>query len=84
MPNPGGYKPFLITVPNKADLHELVERIRPLRISMVIQNAPTIRHVMLDAACVKSKSEWMKGDDNPDRLLTEEDELRIADELNIG
>jgi hypothetical protein len=82
MPNPGGYKPFLITVPRKADLHELVERIRPLRISMVIQNAPTIRHVMLDAACVKSKAEWLNGEE--DRLLTEEDELRIADELGVG
>ena len=34
MPNPGGYKPFLITVPKKEDLHELMERIRPLRNSM--------------------------------------------------
>lgn len=81
MPNPGGYKPFLITVPRKEDLHELVERIRPLRISMVIQNAPTIRHVLLDAACVKSQAEWMNGEN---RLLTEEDELRIADELGVG
>jgi hypothetical protein len=81
MPNPGGYKPFLITVPRKEDLHELVERIRPLRISMVIQNAPTIRHVLLDAACKKSKSDWLNGED---RLLTEEDEYRIAEELNIG
>lgn len=81
MPNPGGYKPFLITVPKKEDLHELVERIRPLRISMVIQNAPTIRHVLLDAACMKSKSEWLNGED---RLLTEEDEYRIAEELDIG
>lgn len=81
MPNPGGYKPFLITVPRKEDLHELVERIRPLRISMVIQNAPTIRHVVLDAACVKSKAEWVNGED---RLLTEADELRIADELGVG
>lgn len=81
MPNPGGYKPFLITVPKKEDLHELVERIRPLRISMVIQNAPTIRHVLLDAACMKTKSEWLNGED---RLLTEEDEYKIAEELDIG
>ncbi|KAK4047656.1 hypothetical protein OIO90_006085 [Microbotryomycetes sp. JL221] len=82
MPNPGGYKPFLVTVPRKEDLHELVERIRPLRISMIIQNAPTIRHVLLDAACMKSKSEWLDG--SPDRILTEDDELKIADELGIG
>lgn len=77
----GGYKPFLITVPRKEDLHELVERIRPLRISMVIQNAPTIRHVLLDAACLKSKKEWI-GDE--DRLITEEEEYKIAEEMGIG
>lgn len=81
MPNPGGYKPFLITVPRKEDLTELVERIRPLRISMVIQNAPTIRHVLLDAACLKAKKDWI-GD--TDRLVTEEDEYKVAEELNIG
>lgn len=81
MPNPGGYKPFLITVPNKSDLKELVERIRPLRIGMVIQNAPTIRHVLLDAACHKSKKEWTNGDDH---ILSEEEELKIADKLGIG
>lgn len=81
MPNPGGYKPFLITVPRKEDLAELVERIRPLRIGMVIQNAPTIRHVLLDAACLKSKKDWI-GD--ADRLVTEEEEYKIAEEMNIG
>ena len=81
MPNPGGYKPFLITVPRKEDLAELVERIRPLRIGMVIQNAPTIRHVLLDAACLKTKSDWI-GD--ADRLVTEDEEYKIAEEMNIG
>lgn len=84
MPNPGGYKPFLITVPRKSDLHELVERIRPLRNSMLIQNAPTIRHVLMDAACLKDKATWLKDEGWEDRLLTEEDEMKIAVKLDIG
>lgn len=50
MPNPGGYQSYLITVPRDEDLHQAVEIIRPLRTAMVLQNVPTLRHILLDAA----------------------------------
>jgi hypothetical protein len=50
MVNPGGYQSYLITLPKDEDLHQAVEIIRPLRTSMVLQNVPTVRHILLDAA----------------------------------
>jgi len=40
----------LITLPKDKDLHTALEIIRPLRIAMVLQNVPTMRHILLDAA----------------------------------
>ena len=50
MVNPGGYQSYCITVPKDEDLHQMVEIIRPLRIAMVLQNVPTIRSIVMDAA----------------------------------
>jgi hypothetical protein len=50
MVNPGGYQSYLITIPRDEDLHQAVEIIRPLRVGMVLQNVPTLRHILLDAA----------------------------------
>lgn len=50
MVNPGGYQSYLITLPRDEDLHQAIEIIRPLRTSMVLQNVPTVRHILLDAA----------------------------------
>ena len=48
MVNPGGYQSYLITLPRDDDLHQALEIIRPLRVSMVLQNVPTMRHILLD------------------------------------
>lgn len=45
---------YLITFPKDEDLHKAVEIIRPLRVAMVLQNVPTIRHILLDAAVMVS------------------------------
>ena len=79
-PGDSGFEAFLITVPRREDLAELIDRIRPLRLAMVIQNAPTIRHVLLDAACTKTKAEMWSGE-GP---IPEERIYEIADELNLG
>lgn len=82
MPNPGGYEPFLITVPNKEDLKPMIDIIGQLRLNMVIQNAPTIRHVLLDAACIKSKQGWVGSDS--DAPLSEAQIEDIAKQMNLG
>lgn len=56
MVNPGGYQSYLITIPEDKDLHQAIEIIRPLRTSMVLQNVPTVRHILLDAAVMVSKA----------------------------
>ncbi|SOV07749.1 uncharacterized protein UDID_19536 [Ustilago sp. UG-2017a] len=83
MPNPGGFKPFLITVPRKEDLHELVQRIRRLRNRMIIQNAPTIRQVLLSAACLQNRKAW-EGDEMSEGALPDERVYEIAEKLNLG
>ncbi len=61
MPKPPGYQAYMISVPREEDLEQFIELLRPLRINMVIQNVPTIRHVLLDAATVRPKSYYYNG-----------------------
>ncbi|KAL1971909.1 hypothetical protein VTN31DRAFT_1997 [Thermomyces dupontii] len=46
MPNPGGYESFLYAFPNESDLAPLVEIIRPLRVSNILENVAQLRHVV--------------------------------------
>ncbi|ATZ45204.1 hypothetical protein BCIN_01g00260 [Botrytis cinerea B05.10] len=80
MPNPGGYQPYLITFPKDTDLPKIVDIIRPLRLQMVIQNVPSIRHILLDAAVMGTKKSYY----DVDRPLNEEELDAIAKELNLG
>ncbi|KAK3353810.1 hypothetical protein B0T25DRAFT_545411 [Lasiosphaeria hispida] len=50
MPNPGGYESFMYTFPNEEDLAPLMEIIRPLRISMILENVAQLRHVTQSVA----------------------------------
>ncbi|KAL2272124.1 hypothetical protein FJTKL_08091 [Diaporthe vaccinii] len=45
MPNPGGHESFMYTFPKEEDLTQLIEIIRPLRISMILENVAQLRHV---------------------------------------
>jgi hypothetical protein len=58
MPNPGGYQSYLITIPREEDLKAAVDIIRPLRLGMILQNVPTLRHILLDAAVMGHKSDY--------------------------
>ncbi|KAF2865470.1 hypothetical protein BDV95DRAFT_507015 [Massariosphaeria phaeospora] len=44
MPNPGGFESFMYTFPNESDLAPLMEIIRPLRISNILENVAQLRH----------------------------------------
>lgn len=54
MANPGGYQSYLVTIPRDEDLHQAIEIIRPLRLANVLQNVPSVRHILLDAAVMVS------------------------------
>ncbi|KAG7070985.1 vanillyl-alcohol oxidase [Colletotrichum scovillei] len=80
MPNPGGYQAYMIIFPREDDLSEIVDIIRPLRLQTVIQNVPTIRHLLLDAAVAGNKASYT----NKTEPLSDEDLDAIAARLNLG
>lgn len=76
----GGYQSYLITFPKDSDLHKAVEIIRPLRVGMVLQNVPSIRHILLDAAVMGNRKAYKESDE----LLTDDEMDAIAKKLNLG
>ncbi|ROO27614.1 4-cresol dehydrogenase [Salinisphaera orenii MK-B5] len=62
MPAPPAYRPFLIQYPDPEDIEEIVEIMRPLRISQVIPNAVVIAHTLWDVASHKPRSDFYDGD----------------------
>ncbi|OMP88335.1 Vanillyl-alcohol oxidase [Diplodia seriata] len=83
MPNPGGYQPYLITFEHDADLPQIVETIRELRLAKsVLQNVPSIRHILLDAAVLGTKESYFP--DAKDRPLTEDELVAIQRRLGLG
>ena len=80
MANPGGYSSYCITLPKDDDLHAALEIIRPLRVGMVLQNVPTLRHILLDAAVMGDRASYTSSP-NP---LNEEELDAIAKKLNLG
>ncbi len=49
MPKPPAYKPFSIKYDNEADISEIVELLRPLRIAQIIPNAVVIANTLWEA-----------------------------------
>ncbi|EXL39888.1 hypothetical protein FOCG_17487 [Fusarium oxysporum f. sp. radicis-lycopersici 26381] len=80
MVNPGGYQSNLITIPKDEDLHQAIEIIRPLRTSMVLQNVPTVRHVLLDAAVMGSRDKFTTSK----KPLNDKELDEISEKLNLG
>ncbi|KAL8407704.1 hypothetical protein RB594_006515 [Gaeumannomyces avenae] len=82
MPAPPGYEPFMITYENEDDLAAVVDIIRPLRVSMVLQNAAALRHISLDASHYHPRSFYT---DKPlDEPLTEEEFSAAAKKIDMG
>lgn len=80
MPDPGGYQAYMITFPRDEDLHQIIEIMRPLRIAMILQNVPSLRHILLDAAVANNKKHYYAGDGPiPDKELD-----RIAKDMKLG
>ena len=48
----------MITFPKDQDLHVVMDIIRPLRVGMVLQNVPTLRHILLDTAVYGDKKSY--------------------------
>ncbi|KAB8073642.1 hypothetical protein BDV29DRAFT_191603 [Aspergillus leporis] len=80
MQNPGGFQAYMITFPRDDDLDQIVEIIRPLRISMVIQNVPKLDNVLVSAAIEGHRTDYS----NSDKPLTDAELDEIAKRLKLG
>lgn len=83
MTNPGGYQSYNITLPKDNDIAQAAEIIRPLRVGGIIQNVPTLRHVLLDAAVMGSKKDYFP-DKPPSRPLTDDELDQLAAKHGLG
>jgi len=62
MPEPPGYRAYMITFEREEDIEQVVEILRPLKVGSVIQNGATVRSLVLDAALSATKSQYYSGD----------------------
>lgn len=80
MPAPPAYKPFCIRFPDETDIVDIVETIRPLRISMIIPNAVVIASTIWEAAVTVKRSDVYQGKGQiPDEVLRD-----LAKKNNLG
>jgi 4-cresol dehydrogenase (hydroxylating) len=61
MPAPPVYKPFQIQYQDEGDIVEIVETIRPLRISGTIPNSIVIAHALYEAGLKAKRSDYVSG-----------------------
>ncbi|KAF2845418.1 vanillyl alcohol oxidase [Plenodomus tracheiphilus IPT5] len=80
MPDPGGYEAYVFSFQHDGDLPAIVETIRELRIKTIIQNAPTIRSTLIDAAVYAPKSHYTSSKD----ILTDAEIDVIAKDIGVG
>ncbi|KAI1469086.1 putative vanilly-alcohol oxidase [Daldinia caldariorum] len=81
MPNPGGHEGFIYTFQKEEDLDQLIEIIRPLRISNILENVAQLRHVTQTIAVRgRPRTDFYKGEGTiPDNIVHE-----VAATLPIG
>ena len=80
MPAPPAYKPFCIRFPDEMDIADIVDTIRPLRISMIIPNAIVIASTIWEAAVTVKRSQVYQGTGQiPTDVLRE-----VAKKNNLG
>lgn len=61
MPEPPGYRPYMVTFPREEDLEQVIEIMRPLRLSTLIPNAAVLANNLLDLAVKKTRSQIYTG-----------------------
>ena len=80
MPEPPGYRPYMVTFPREEDLYQITEIVAPLRLNMLIPNAATTVGLIWDACQRVTKKQYYqgKGPAPPSALK------KIAKDLDIG
>ncbi len=79
-PAPPVYKPFLIQYQNEEDVVEIVETMRPLRLSGVIHNSGVIAHALYEAPLKAKRSDYVTGPGS----ISDEAVRKLARDHNMG
>lgn len=82
MPNPGGMLPFMISFKHRDDLIDAVDTLRPMMLSRLLGNIPSLRLGMWDAATYGSKSFYWP--EHSGRPVPEDIEDRILEQEGLG
>ena len=61
MPEPPGFRPFMVTFPREEDLEPLVDALRSLKINMVIPNAAVMISLLFEGAIKATKKQYYAG-----------------------
>ena len=80
MPEPPGYRPYLVTIPEDDDVHQVTEIIRPLKLALLIPNAAVTVELNLEASVAVSRAQYYGGE-GP---LPESARKKIMQDLNVG
>lgn len=80
MPEPPGYRPYLVTFPEEDDIHQVTELIRPLKINMLIPNAATTVGLIWEAAVKVARADYYAGKG----VMPDSARRRMAADLDIG
>jgi len=80
MPQPPGYRPYMITFPREDDLHQITELVRPLKLNMVVPSAAMTVGLIWEAGVKVTKAQYHDGK-GP---LPSAARRKIMDDLQIG
>lgn len=80
MPEPPGYRPYLVTFPREDDIHAITEAVRPLKLSMLIPNAATTVGLIWEAAVKVTRADYWRGQG----VMPESARRRMMDDLDVG
>ncbi len=61
MPEPPGYKPFMITFPREDDLEQIFEITRPLKVNQIIPNAAVAVDLLWEASAKTTRRHYFGG-----------------------
>lgn len=80
MPEPPGYRPYLITFEREEDLHEITEIVRPLKVNMLIPAVAVTAGLVWEAAVQTTRRDWYTGKG----AIPASVRKKMAGELRVG
>lgn len=80
MPEPPGYRPYMVTFPNEEDIHRVTEIVRPLKLNQLIPNAATTVGLIWEAAVKVTRADYWRGKG----VMPESAQRAMAADLDIG